>query len=282
MARLAVTAPFGFTFDPPRLLKAYRALGVQTAQFYRNEKAPPTVAEALRASDAAAVPYDSIHGLFGPHLDPTSPDAAHRDHCLRVYEDEGRLARDLGGPMVVVHPAAQTPDLKPLPRDFLDAQVPIRMPLLDQWMRRLAEIGARLGVVYLIENQPLNCELGHDPVVLARAIAAVNSPFIRMCFDSGHAHITGDAAGALRACAPVIAYLHLHDNDAILDDHRMPGDGNLPWAEFAHALRAADLSAPRMLEVFPTEERVEQLAREGFAKRLSAMCDADLSVEQAA
>src|SRR5262245_42585487 len=101
MSGLATIAPFGFSFDPVRLLAAYRRLGATSCQFYRNPENPPTIADALKASNAAGVPFDSIHGVFGYDIDPSSPVAEHRRHCLGVYETEGRLARDLGGSMVV-------------------------------------------------------------------------------------------------------------------------------------------------------------------------------------
>ncbi len=272
MASLAVTAPFGFTFDVLRFLRAYKALGVRSAQFYRNEKAPPTLNEALAISNQAGVPFDSIHGVFGPHLDPSGPDAAHRAHCLKVYEDEGKLARDLGGPMVVVHPSAQTPDMRALSIAELMAQAPVRWPPLMEFMRDLAAIGERLGVVYLIENQPPNCPLGHDPKALAEGVAMIGSSKLKFCLDTGHAHMTGDTIKAVADVSDVLAYLHIHDNDAKVDDHRMPGDGTVDWVAFGKALRASGNESPRMLEVFYDEARVEALVAAGYSSELVRSC----------
>ncbi|MGH7130547.1 MAG: sugar phosphate isomerase/epimerase family protein [Phycisphaerales bacterium] len=270
MPALAVTAPFGFTFDPVRFLKAYRAAGISQAQFYRNEAKPPTVAQALTASHAAAVPFDSIHGVFGEHIDPTSPDPAERQRCLGIYEAEGKLAVELGGPMVVVHPAKFNAGMRLMDVAEAESMSAPRWAILDQWLPRLAEIGERLGVVYLIENQPRNTPLGHDAPRLAEHVLKQRSPHIRMCYDVGHAHMTGDVVQTVRACAPAIDYLHIHDNDATKDDHRMPGDGTIDWAGFAKVLRETDLKAPRMLEVFYDEPKVESLAAAGLGKRLSA------------
>lgn len=272
MPVLAVTAPFGFDFDPVRFLAAYRAVGVSTAQFYRNEQKPPTVKEALAAANAAGVRFDSIHGVFGFHLDPSSPRAEHREQCLKVYESEGKLASDLGGPMVVVHPAAFNPGMRMMTLDEAAAASQGRWDYLHQFLLRLGEIGQRLGVVYLIENQPPNTPLGHDAARLARAVEAVKSPNIRMCLDTGHAHFSGDVAEATRACAGVVEYFHVHDNDAKVDDHRMPGDGTIDWKSWSGALRQTGNQSPRMLEVFYDEARVEQLGREGLAARLKAAC----------
>jgi len=272
MASLAVTAPFGFTFDTLRLLRAYKALGVSSAQFYRNEKDPPTLKAALAISEQSAVPFDSIHGVFGPHLDPSGPDADHRAHCLRVYEDEGKLARDLGGPMVVVHPSGQTPDKRSLSLQELEAQAPLRWPPLMMFMRDLATIGERLGVTYLIENQPPNCPLGHDPKALADGVEMIGSQAVRLCLDTGHAHMTSDTVKAVAHVSPVLSYLHIHDNDAKVDDHRMPGDGTIDWPAFSAALRTSANQSPRMLEVFYEESKVEALASAGYASKLRDIC----------
>jgi hydroxypyruvate isomerase len=272
MTEMAVITPFGFSFEVVRFLSAWRALGCTRAQFYRNEQKPPTVAEALAAAAKAGIRFDSMHGVFGEHIDPSSPDADHRAKCLTTYEAEGKLASDLGGPMVVVHPSCWNPGRKEMTPEQIEVTSGPRWPLLDDFLRRLAEIGERLGVVYLIENQPLNCPLGHDVARLAQAVRSINSPAIRMCLDTGHAHITGNLADSVRVAADVIAYLHIHDNDKKLDDHRMPGDGNIDWPAFADAVRQTGLTAPRMFEVFYDEARIEAAAAAGMGPKLAAWC----------
>lgn len=276
MAALATIAPFGFSFDPVRLLTAYRSLGCTACQFYRSEENPPSAAEALRASLAAGVPFDSIHGRFGAGIDPSAPCAEHRRWCLNLYEEEGRLARDLVGesgggssPMVVVHPAGWTCGRALLTRQEAAESDRYREPFLREFMVALAEIGERLGVTYLIENQPFNTWMGSDPALLAQRILAVGSARIRMCLDTGHANITtGDVAAAVRAAAPAIAYFHIHDNDGAVDDHRMPGEGTVDWTAFAAALRETGCAAVRMLEVFHDEARVEAAVGAGLGTRL--------------
>jgi sugar phosphate isomerase/epimerase len=268
MAELAVVAPFGFSFEPTRFLAAYKALGVTSLQFYRNDQHPAPVNEALRVASSLGLRYDSIHGVFGPHLAPCSPDAAHRAHCLKVYEDEGRLARDLGGPMVVVHPSAQSPGLKVLSIDEIRAYSATHYRYLDAWLKELAAVGERLGVTYLIENQPPNCPLGHDPVELAAHVRAAGSSRVSMCYDTGHAHMTCDVASSLRGAGEVVTYLHVHDNDSKVDDHRMPGEGTIDWDGFAGVLRDTGLRATRMLETFAPESRVEDLVAQGFGAKL--------------
>jgi sugar phosphate isomerase/epimerase len=147
MTEMAVITPFGFSFEVVRFLSAWKALGCTRAQFYRNEQKPPTVAEALAAAAKAGIRFDSMHGVFGEHIDPSSPDADHRAKCLTTYEAEGKLASDLGGPMVVVHPSCWNPGRKEMTPEQIEVTSGPRWPLLDDFLRRLAEIGERLGVV---------------------------------------------------------------------------------------------------------------------------------------
>lgn len=272
MRRLTTVIPFGFEFDPARYIAAYKTLGCTGAQLYRNVNQPPTIGFMREVIRDAGLSYDSIHGVFGESIDPSSPDPAHRAHCLRLYEDEARLALDLGGPMAVVHPSANLPGYRVMAPDEAEAMQSPRWANLDDFMRRLADLGERTGVTFLIENLPRMFPLGHDPAELSRRVLAVGSAKLRMCFDTGHAHMVGDVPSLLEACAPAISYLHVHDNDSKVDNHRMPGDGTIEWARVADILRRTSLDVSCMLEVFYPEAEVERRAMEGLAPKLAAAC----------
>ncbi len=272
---LSTVAPFGFTFDPERFLLAYKRLGCTGAQYYRNTASEPTVAQVLAVMERVGMRLDSIHGVFGSDIDPSSSDPAHRAACVAIYEREGRIALDLGAPVVVVHPAAHRPTTPEAPYDFPEytpeearrAQS-ARAPHLVDFLRRLADAGERLGVTYVIENMGLVVPIGHDAALLGSMIACVGSPRVRLCFDTGHAHFTGDVYESLRECAPVIGYIHMHDNDKRHDNHRMPGDGTIDWARLAAMLDEFDLHLPCMLEVFENEAEVERHGADGALARL--------------
>jgi len=272
---LSTIAPFGFNFDPARFLRAYRAAGCRFAQYYRNTACPPRLADVRLAAREADIAFDSIHGAFGPEIDPSSPDPSHRDDCLRLYRDEANLALELGVSMVVVHPAANFPDNRPRPRGELEPVQAARWPHFQDFAARLAEVGESTGVTFLIENVPCTCMLGFDAIELSRRVGKVGSPRLRMCLDSGHAHITGNLAETVIAAAPVIEYAHVHDNDGVNDGHLMPGDGTIDWVSFADALRRSGLGVPMMLEVFYSEQQVESLARNGLRERLARCCPTD-------
>ena len=269
MARLATVAAFGFSdFNPPTLLPVYKELGCELAQYYRNPKNQPDLNDVKRVVSDAGLVIDSIHGVFGPEHDPSSPDEPLRKFAMRTYREEGEIARKLGGNMVVVHPAPMAPD----PTLVTDASRAVRAEPMQRSMEELARIGESLGVIYLIENIPANYYFGSDAQQLARMVRKLDHPNLKMCFDTGHAHMTtrSIADRDLAACADVVTYFHVNDNDSTLDAHLIPGLGTCPWEGYSKVIATMPDSVPAMLELFYSEEEMKQQVAEGLGERLKA------------
>lgn len=281
---LACTAPFGFAADPAEALAAFARLGCTACQFYRKIDNPLDAAArrnsvdlkaVISAASSAGMRFDSIHGVFSEYINPSSHDQDHRRECLEIYEDEAKLALSLGGPMVVVHPGALNPDKRWLSSvDAAESQRRSNVDLAD-FLPRLRDVGERLGVTFLIENLPFSCTTGFDPSFLADHIRRVNSPRVRMCLDTGHAHCTVGSAAcpwlqtvahAIYSCADVIAYFHIHDNNADADTHLIPGNGTIDWETVREAL--ASHRATRMLELFQAATTINALSGNDFRSRL--------------
>ena len=253
MAYLATIAPFGFPdFNPLTLFPLYKRFGCVTTQFYRNTRNPPNARDARKLVEDLGMPFDSMHGVFGPQFDPSSPDETVRKFAVETYKQEGELALLLGGPVVVVHPAPIAPDMKISLQQRAQREGPFQKSLDE-----LAVVGESQGVVFVVENLPGNYYFGSDPVRLAQIVRKMNHPNIRMCFDTGHAHMTGPVAAALDAGRDVITYLHVHDNNGFIDSHHVPGRGNLPWDEQAVVMKKLPRDIPAMLELFETEAVIE-------------------------
>lgn len=123
----------------------------------------------------------------------------------------------------------------------------------------------RCGVIIALENQwtPLN----HSSVLL-KVIEHFNSPWLGLCYDSGHGNlaekgkflpgetivpILWDDLGVpvqweedlLEKFAPHLVNCHLHDNDGIMDSHQFPGTGTIDWERICSALK----TAPRLQSI---------------------------------
>ncbi|MBL4700212.1 MAG: sugar phosphate isomerase/epimerase [Phycisphaeraceae bacterium] len=270
MAYLATIASFGFSdFDPPSLLAVYKDLGCVALQYYRNEANPPKLEEVLRVGDDLCMRYDSIHGAFGSNYDPSSTDEAFRKKSIAVYRQEAETALKLGGPKIVVHPGAPSADGK-----IVSYQVQQqRLAPLTQSLHELAEMGQELGVTYLIENLPGIYYAGTDPAALAEMIRKVNSPHLKMCFDTGHAHMTCDVVDHFKQCVDVIDYMHVSVNNKRFDSHLIPGHGTIPWEALGHELK--NFQGAAMLEVFFSLGMMQREADAGLASTLKQFLQTD-------
>ena len=168
--------------------------------------------------------------------------------------------------MVVVHPGAPAPDgHEPTP-----AERGARIDPLRRSIEALTRIGESLGVTFLWENLPNDAWIGNDPLQLAELLREVDAPWARMCFDTGHARMTGEVVGRLAECADTIGYLHIHDNMGDADDHRMPGEGDIDWPGVRGTLDRYRITAPAMLELFYSPAQIEAWREAGMAEQLAA------------
>ena len=127
------------------------------------------------------------------------------------------------------------------------------------------------GVQLLLENVPN--ELGTpERLVEFLQYSRLN---VKICFDTGHAHMAGGVHSAFETLRTYIASTHVHDNRREKDDHLMPFDGEIDWTQTVRDLRSgegqfpvlfelrdygAELSGlPRLAEVM---ERMESLPKE--------------------
>lgn len=85
----------------------------------------------------------------------------------------------------------------------------------------------------------------------------LDSPHIGMCLDTGHAHVNGCLNEITRTMGKKIRYIHLHDNNGVLDSHRAPGLGSIDWASWYPML--ADLPAdPWVMFEYPRADGFAQ------------------------
>ena len=78
-----------------------------------------------------------------------------------------------------------------------------------------------------------------------------SSPYMGVCFDSGHAHVNGELFEAFNLLKPLIITFHLHDNDGTRDMHLQPPYGTLDWDGFSHILKEMDFRDPIVVESQP-------------------------------
>ncbi|MBN2544934.1 MAG: sugar phosphate isomerase/epimerase [Spirochaetes bacterium] len=100
----------------------------------------------------------------------------------------------------------------------------------------LFNYGKEKNVTTAIEN------LIDDPVHDIIQNVLDNIPELSLCFDTGHAEISGTWELYFSKYAHRICALHIHDNDGKIDDHRIPGDGVINYENFFYLLQKNNYS----------------------------------------
>jgi len=165
----------------------------------------------------------------------TLSDDAGADELLRTAEQSIPVARDLGIPRLNLHGTGL--DNRGLPVKPAHTMTGAMWIKAAQTLDRLAELGERHGVTFVLEN--LNTDVDHPGVPFARAqdvlelVAGVNRPGLRMMLDLYHAQIgEGNLIELIRRSAPYIGEIQVADVPGRCE----PGTGEINYPAIAKAL----------------------------------------------
>ncbi len=101
------------------------------------------------------------------------------------------------------------------------------------------------GVSILLENIPNELT---SPERLIRFMHYTHMG-LKVCFDTGHAHMTCGVDHAFEVLKDHIASTHVHDNWQEKDEHLVPFAGGINWEETVRGFRSLDGQVPIMFEL---------------------------------
>ena len=134
-------------------------------------------------------------------------------------------------------------------------------------LEHLRAFASPLGVKLNVEN--IVNEVTEPPHLL-EILTTGHFSDIGVCFDSGHANISGSVATVLNELKGHIRSTHLHDNQGEKDEHLWPGDGTIDWTATMAELKTAPKIEAGLLEIhYGLEDSVEvvaEKARKAFAR----------------
>jgi sugar phosphate isomerase/epimerase len=102
------------------------------------------------------------------------------------------------------------------------------------------------GVAIALENTL--GELG-APSSLQHFISDTHLHDLRLCFDTGHAHIEEGVEVSFDTMRERVATTHIHDNHGEKDEHLLPYEGNIDWGAGLGAIASAPLPVAVVLEL---------------------------------
>lgn len=113
-------------------------------------------------------------------------------------------------------------------------------------IEHLRAFARQLGVTLLVENTPNDLA---TPERIKELLRALHYPDLGVCFDTGHAHITGTVHQAFDVLGDRVCSTHVHDNLGDRDSHLWPGKGTIDWNQTMQSLRSAPNAPALLLEI---------------------------------
>ena len=213
----------------------------------------------------AGLKFVDAHAPYGGESDLMQPDDQVRIGLARQFLTL-ELAHDCGVETCCFH-LGNAPLFPQYTLDELHSFICRNLELL---LKRAEE----LGVIVCIENvfKPLN-----TVSEILKLIRMFDTPYLGVCYDAGHANIMehgmdspdsrpwGQWAGRgevewesdiLEKLYDHIVICHLHDNDAVNDQHKLPGDGSVDWEYVLKRLPGAPRLRSMQSEVVPSRHNI--------------------------
>jgi sugar phosphate isomerase/epimerase len=113
---------------------------------------------------------------------------------------------------------------------------------------------AEYNVVIALENLPRIPRssdyylLGDNAADFQFVFSQLDSPWVRFCFDTGHANIGDGYHQYLNTFQDKLACVHFHDNHGNSDAHLPVGEGTVQWGNIAQALSETGYTGPLISE----------------------------------
>ena len=263
--RLASTIGWGFPTwqedDEALLLESF---GIRHVQVFRNHDKAIEASVIRRHMADRGIEVTSFHAAFGAEYDPSQPGEAGRRRAVENLAREADFCLDMGGDLIVVHPGdAVIGD---------ETSDPQRVAALTASAEALAELGRRKAIVFAVENlQP--GQMGDDMAMLRRIVDRVDSPYLGLNYDCGHAHLVSDPLTALEQAGPRIVSTHIHDNGGQNDEHLAPGFGTIDMDAVCRGLAGLGYRGDFVLELMETTDVLHRKCDPAWAKKLARWLD---------
>lgn len=226
-------------------------IGVGTPDYF-DHRDGGHMQKLLDTLSSSGIRVPSIHSPLGPKYDVSSLEDATHERGVDALIDSIELASVLDADKVIVHAS-----------DRVNGDRPRRAERARGVLREMAAVATESGIILALENLPPDF-LGHTPEEIIALLDGTDRATVGVCFDSGHANLSGHFVEFASAMLPLAVTTHLHDNDGTADQHLFPGGGNIDWRNFASTYRVLECKATIMLECKPPSDVVWSAAFQNF------------------
>lgn len=211
------------------------------------------------------ITFMDAHAPFGPREDLDVVDPFERELMLDRLRLSMRIASRFGIETITIHTGNGRRAIPGYTAEQYHEAI-------IQSLEALLPLAESLNMIICIENIWFET---NTPEKLLDILARVNSPYLGICYDSGHANLMARDRGVEDSAArksffdigpvpydehildkllPHVVNCHLHDNNGINDQHRLPGLGDIDWERTMKLLATAPKLKCVQSEVSPVRD----------------------------
>ena len=164
------------------------------------------------------------------------------------------IALELGTDLVIV-------DGDPTPSAGLEAE----WPRTVERVRKLTELAEPMGITIAMEPDFVPGFTVASSAEFERLAEEVDSPALKLNFDTNHAVKTDDDYLAwLRRLGDYLVHVHLSDSRHRVHKHLIPGQGELDWGEIKSTLDEVGYSGYYVVDIWDDFDTPDVTARESL------------------
>ncbi len=212
-------------------------------------EADPFLDALAESADAHGMDWVQSHGPMFNMFTETPHDEHRRSLIIPALRASSRL----GSPWMVLHPGSLPgPHSSDYRRTIVEKNVAFLRPLLDECEKHQVGIAIENGGASMRHpGGTVPRGFGSTPEDLCELIDTLDSPWVGLCWDTGHAHLMRlDQHRAIASLDDRLKVLHLADNDGTRDLHVMPFAtlGGVDWKAVTDGLRDVGFAGAFTLE----------------------------------
>jgi len=181
----------------------------------------------------------SIHAPFGSNCNLADPDVEKRNQAIQTHQDLIYKSGVGNVEVIVVHPGVGGISNS---TDQEKANL-LAYESVQQLIDAAESSGVKLGLENMLPSHP-GCKIRH----ILEIVEGINSPYLGVCFDSGHAHVNKNMKEFMEAVGKYMISIHMQDNDGTKDMHLQPPYGTTDWVAFVDVLRKCEYNRPITIE----------------------------------
>jgi sugar phosphate isomerase/epimerase len=153
---------------------------------------------------------------------------------IELVQNRIQMTARLGGNVMILHiPSTRRHKSRP----FWLAQIRKSLDQIESFARSYS-------VCIALENMA-----GDDWEMLETLFSEYDPAFIGLCYDSGHANLSEHSFEHLNRWKDRLIAIHLHDNDGLTDQHKIPFTGTVDWQGLAQMIASSTYEKCVNLEV---------------------------------